>query len=143
VVGSAARRGRCRLAGGDLGVGQGAVGRLRLRRRVDEGERDFIAGEYDFVPEPAGIDLRHARDGFDRADAGRRVNVADAPFGGLRVLGGAGPGHDARSKEETLHALPLYNAVRRNRNALPTTLTDDSAIAAAAMIGDSKMPKVG
>ena len=46
-------------------------------------------------------------------------------------------------KEETLHALPLYNAVRRNRNALPTTLTDDSAIAAAAMIGDSKMPKVG
>jgi hypothetical protein len=72
-----------------------------------------------------------------------RVDVADAPFGGLRILGGAGPGRDAHCKEETLHALPLYNAVRRNRNALPTTLTDDSAIAAAAMIGDSKMPKVG
>ena len=31
----------------------------------------------------------------------------------------------------------------RKRNAFPTTLTDESAIAAAAMIGDSKMPNVG
>ncbi len=31
----------------------------------------------------------------------------------------------------------------RRRMALPITLTDDSAMAAAAMIGDSRMPKSG
>jgi hypothetical protein len=36
-----------------------------------------------------------------------------------------------------------YSRVIRSRNALPTTLTDDSAIAAAAMIGDSKRPNAG
>jgi hypothetical protein len=36
-----------------------------------------------------------------------------------------------------------YSRVSRSRNALPTTLTDDSAIAAAAMIGDSSRPNVG
>ena len=36
-----------------------------------------------------------------------------------------------------------YRRVARNRNAFPTTLTDDSAMAAAAMIGDSRMPKLG
>ena len=36
-----------------------------------------------------------------------------------------------------------YSRVTRSRSALPTTLTDDSAIAAAAMIGDSRMPKAG
>jgi hypothetical protein len=36
-----------------------------------------------------------------------------------------------------------YNLVSRSRSALPTTLTDDSAIAAAAMIGDSNSPNVG
>ena len=36
-----------------------------------------------------------------------------------------------------------YSRVTRNRKALPTTLTDDNAIAAAAMIGDSRIPKLG
>jgi hypothetical protein len=36
-----------------------------------------------------------------------------------------------------------YNLVSRRRSALPTTLTEDSAIAAAAMIGDSNRPKAG
>ena len=36
-----------------------------------------------------------------------------------------------------------YSRVIRSRNALPTTLTDDSAIAAAAMIGDSSRPNAG
>ena len=36
-----------------------------------------------------------------------------------------------------------YSFVTRSRSALPTTLTEDSAIAAAAMIGDSRMPKHG
>lgn len=37
----------------------------------------------------------------------------------------------------------VYNFAARSRSALPTTLTEDSAIAAAAMIGDSRMPKAG
>lgn len=36
-----------------------------------------------------------------------------------------------------------YSFVTRSRNALPTTLTEDSAMAAAAMIGDSSIPNVG
>ena len=36
-----------------------------------------------------------------------------------------------------------YSFTRRSRSALLTTLTDDSAMAAAAMIGDSRMPKAG
>lgn len=36
-----------------------------------------------------------------------------------------------------------YSRVSRSRNALPTTLTEESAIAAAAMIGDSRMPNAG
>ena len=31
----------------------------------------------------------------------------------------------------------------RNRSALPTTLTDDSAIAAAAITGESRIPNTG
>jgi hypothetical protein len=37
----------------------------------------------------------------------------------------------------------LYNRVILSRSAFPTTLTDDSAIAAAAMIGDSNRPNAG
>ena len=33
--------------------------------------------------------------------------------------------------------------MRDSRSALPITLTDDSAIAAAAIIGDSRMPNAG
>ena len=36
-----------------------------------------------------------------------------------------------------------YSSVRRSRSALPTTLTDDSAMAAAAITGDSRIPKIG
>ena len=36
-----------------------------------------------------------------------------------------------------------YSFTVRNRSALPTTLTDDSAIAAAAMTGESSMPNTG
>ena len=36
-----------------------------------------------------------------------------------------------------------YSRVVRSRSALPMTLTDESAIAAAAIIGDSSNPKVG
>jgi len=47
------------------------------------------------------------------------------------------------------HAYPplclwiAHSRVIRNRKALPTTLTEESAMAAAAMIGESRMPKFG
>ena len=37
----------------------------------------------------------------------------------------------------------VHKDTRRNRSEFPTTLTDESAIAAAAMIGESRMPKNG
>ncbi len=37
----------------------------------------------------------------------------------------------------------LYSFAARSRSALPITLTDDSAIAAAATIGDNNSPNVG
>ena len=36
-----------------------------------------------------------------------------------------------------------YSVNVRKRNELPITLTEESAMAAAAMMGDSRMPKVG
>jgi hypothetical protein len=36
-----------------------------------------------------------------------------------------------------------HNLTARSRIALPITLTDDKAMAAAAMIGESRMPKNG
>jgi hypothetical protein len=38
---------------------------------------------------------------------------------------------------------PQSNLVRASRSALAMTLTDDSAIAAAPTIGDSRMPNTG
>jgi hypothetical protein len=35
------------------------------------------------------------------------------------------------------------SATRRSRNALATTLTDDKAMAAAPIVGDSKSPNSG
>jgi hypothetical protein len=42
-----------------------------------------------------------------------------------------------------LNWLGAHSFVPRNLNALLTTLTDDSAMAAAATIGDSSRPKAG
>jgi hypothetical protein len=36
-----------------------------------------------------------------------------------------------------------HKEIRRSRREFATTLTDDNAIAAAAMIGESRMPKNG
>ena len=79
-------------------------------------------------------------DGLDRRHAGRRADAAHAPFGGLA---GAGESQQAQGEKESLHPSDPYNAARRSRKALPTTLTDESAIAAAAMIGESSSPKAG
>jgi len=42
-----------------------------------------------------------------------------------------------------LHLAWFHSCTVRSRMALPITLTDDSAIAAAAMMGESRMPKTG
>ena len=49
---------------------------------------------------------------------------------------------DTRPGERGCSPRNQSRAVLR-RSALPTTLTDDSAMAAAAMIGDSRIPKNG
>ena len=37
----------------------------------------------------------------------------------------------------------IHKDTRRNRSEFPTTLTEESAMAAAAMIGESRMPNIG
>ena len=48
-----------------------------------------------------------------------------------------------RAAQHPGNARSGYSRVTFSRSAFPTTLTDDSAIAAAAMIGDSSNPKAG
>src|SRR5262249_61661171 len=55
-----------------------------------------------------------------------------------------GRGEAEQQAASAAHCAPLvHNDTRRNRSELPTTLTEESAIAAAAMIGESRMPKNG
>ena len=49
---------------------------------------------------------------------------------------------DTRAVDEIEEA-PGHNLVARRRSALVITLTDESAIAAAAMIGESRTPNSG
>jgi hypothetical protein len=51
--------------------------------------------------------------------------------------------HTASGARWRFWVRPNHRRVARNRNALLATLTDDSAFAAAAMIGESRMPKLG
>ena len=53
--------------------------------------------------------------------------------------------HTGDARLPALHPHPgaAHSEIRRRRRAFPTTLTDDSDIAAAAMIGESRMPKTG
>lgn len=46
-----------------------------------------------------------------------------------------------RLKRSGMHG-SLYSRVRLNRSAFPITLTDDKAMAAAAMMGDSNTPNI-
>jgi hypothetical protein len=68
--------------------------------------------------------------------AGRRPRRRELIF----VMAGLVPAVTTLNQPELLRR---YSRVILSRNALPTTLTDDSAIAAAAMIGDSSNPKAG
>ncbi len=53
--------------------------------------------------------------------------------------------HVSRLSEPSLGSVRSgrHSRTVRRRMALPITLTEDSAMAAAAMIGDSRMPKIG
>lgn len=51
--------------------------------------------------------------------------------------------HRERGCEERPFATPNHIRVLLNLSELPITLTDESAMAAAAMIGDSKSPNAG
>ena len=50
---------------------------------------------------------------------------------------------DQQARHDSPSSLDCYNLVHRSRSALPTTLTELSAIAAAAMIGLSVHPNTG
>ncbi len=53
------------------------------------------------------------------------------------------PDHPLRDPSRIRHRSDVHKATRLRRSAFVTTLTDDKAMAAAAMIGDSNMPKNG
>jgi hypothetical protein len=74
---------------------------------------------------------------------GERLESALRPARTVQVLASAEP-YDARARTAPrLRFGSVYSFTALNRAAFPMTLTDDSAIAAAAMIGESRMPKVG
>jgi hydroxymethylglutaryl-CoA lyase len=86
------------------------------------------------------------QDGYRYRETGR--GALDIEIGDTRrgALWRAGPRRIAARVGEggvVGAGAPHYSRVIRSRSALPTTLTDDSAIAAAAMIGDSSRPKAG
>lgn len=56
---------------------------------------------------------------------------------------GARTGRYSQARAQKLGLSFAQRAARRSRSALVMTLTDDNAIAAAPMTGDSKMPNVG
>ena len=66
---------------------------------------------------------------------------------GRRHLKAARAGCDmmppVKGANERLSTLPDHSFTPRSRDAFAITLTEDSAMAAAAMIGDSRMPKNG
>jgi hypothetical protein len=54
-----------------------------------------------------------------------------------------GHDHTEGCHEQCPFAFPLHIRTPLNLSAFPITLTEDSAIAAAAMIGDRRSPKAG
>ena len=53
------------------------------------------------------------------------------------------PNHPLRNAYGLRYLPDVHSDCRFSRRALVTTLTDDSAMAAAAIIGESRMPKTG
>ena len=84
--------------------------------------------------------------------ASRKLSGAKQDQDPVRRLTGRGIGagrlsqgnqDDVPSDLKSPRSIADHNLSRRSRKALPMTLTDDNAIAAAAMTGDSRMPKAG
>src|SRR5262245_44925598 len=63
--------------------------------------------------------------------------------GAMRAAIGPAELRLARKRHPRISVHGVHKDTRRNRREFPTTLTEESAIAAAAMIGESRMPKIG
>lgn len=77
--------------------------------------------------------------------AGKQYQVGREAQGVLPVLAEQEEGgdHRERSCEQSPSAIPGHIRALLNLRALPMTLTDESAMAAAAMMGDNSNPKAG
>jgi hypothetical protein len=101
------------------------------------------------------VALTYLLDVRDPGHSGPKINVANTGIGviqasqrGPRIIGYQSKiGHYSPLLllygESLGLRLACYNGATRNLRALPTTLTEDRAIAAAAMIGESSRPNVG
>ena len=128
--------------------------------QIQVDDRHSVSALLQVSPEPvASLVMAHA------AGAGMHQAFMEAVAAGLfqRRIAHRGAGHwrDIAEGEGDRPLLPCAGAmvsvdplrqgasrdqssrVDCNRSAFPTTLTDDSAIAAAAMMGDSKIPNIG
>ena len=72
-----------------------------------------------------------------------KAGAAPLPTQGARRRTLPGSAKALRTNHLLDLALASYNLTRFSRSALPMTLTEDRAMAAAAMIGESKIPKKG
>ena len=129
---------------GNRTVGQGALGQYRRRRRIEEVQDEAAIFALDRVPILARAHAHLSVDGVEPIHARRRLDGFDVPIGGAggrrqQRQRGQGQGGELQAHGNGSR----YRWIRLSRSALPTTLTDDSAIAAAAMIGDNRMPNTG
>ena len=72
-----------------------------------------------------------------------REEMPNEPLYGGLARAGFRAARRRRRRDTCPPASGRHKRVTRSRSALPTTLTEDSAMAAAAMIGDSRRPKAG
>ncbi len=114
------------------------------RRRHDAGklrhqeQRDQRTDEARYRPEP--VHAPHcAAARHDRQSGALTTPVEPDPPQAQRIAEDAHRRRGLTSSQSFLD----YSRTRRKRNALPTTLTEESAIAAAAMIGESRIPNAG
>jgi hypothetical protein len=89
-------------------------------------------------------DAALARRSIDLGDIVSGSDLRPDPVGELlAAVGRLAPVPTRGFEEQLAPAFPVQSFTARSRNALLITLTDDSAMAAAAMAGDSNKPKLG
>ncbi len=154
ISGSAERRRRRRHPG--VGACRDRRSSRKSYRLQAAGERDAALALWRIGRGPDATAVRRAEPGADQALAvadriDRQRGGTTADDGGER---GAGRRIDREIERRARQALSprsrgaksntaQSSRVRASRSALPITLTDDSAIAAAPIIGDSRMPNTG